>query len=88
MAVEPKLTPGNGFFLKPNGSWGVTRIPPEVLKEAKFSGFLTILGYKSSVFEMPDGQQWGQKSIEKPEDITVASINLLKIAARIATRYY
>ena len=78
-APEPQLTPGNGFFLQGDGTWGVLKIPPEVLAQAKFSGHLTIHGYLCSVFEMPDGSQWGQRSSEP--------VNLASIAQRIAAKF-
>ncbi len=62
MAAEPTLQPGAGFHLKPDGTWEVKDIPPKVLTEAKFSGYLTIEGYRSTVFETPDKEQWAQKS--------------------------
>jgi hypothetical protein len=88
MAAEPKLSPGNGFFLKPDGTWGVSKVPAAAMKGARFIGNLRIRGYESAVFETPSGQQWGQKIIEKPEDVeaTVASLNLSKIASVIAIK--
>ncbi len=62
MASEPTLQPGAGFHLKPDGNWEVKDIPSKVLSEAKFSGYLTIEGYRSTVFETPDKEQWAQKS--------------------------
>ena len=70
---EVKLQPGVAFRLQPDGQWKPEKLPPEVLKEAKFSGYLTIQGYRCSVFETPDKNQWAQKSTG-----TLAS----KIAAR------
>jgi hypothetical protein len=62
----PSLTPGAGFHLDAQGQWEVKDIPPEVLKVAEFSGYLTIHGYRASVFETPDGDQWAQKSVNTP----------------------
>lgn len=59
---EAKLQSGYGFHLQPDGQWEVEKIPEKVLKEAKFSGHLTIEGYRSTVFETPDKDQWAQKS--------------------------
>src|SRR5580693_5854090 len=59
---EAKLQPGVAFRLQPDGQWKPEKIPPEVLKEAKFSGYLTIQGYRCTVFEMPDKNQYAQKS--------------------------
>lgn len=89
--AEPKLSPGNGFFLKPDGTWGVTNIPAIVIQESKYIGNLRIRGYESAVFEIPSGQQWAQKIIEKPEDIEteetpVIAANLSKIAVKVATQ--
>jgi hypothetical protein len=78
-ADEPRLSPGLGFHLNKDGEWGVAEIPPKVVEEAAFSGYLTIDGYKSSVFEMPDGSQWGQKS-------TGTAISSL--AKRVARLFY
>lgn len=47
---------------------------------AEFSGYLTIKGYRSTVFETPNGDQWGQKSEGTP---AMASI----IAQRVAAQY-
>lgn len=73
--LEPKLQPGVGFHLKPDGQWEVKKIPLEVLQSAKMSGLLTIQGYRSTVFETPDKEQWAQKSVIAP---TIAS----NVAAR------
>jgi hypothetical protein len=62
----PSLTPGAGFRLDPSGQWEVDEIPPEVLDSAEFSGYLTIHGYRASVFEAPGGEQWAQKSVNTP----------------------
>lgn len=62
----PELQPGIGFHLKTDGQWGQEKIPAEVLRDNKFSGYLTIHGYKCSIFETPDGDQWGEKSIPMP----------------------
>ena len=62
MAEVPKLQPGIGFHLQPDGSWEAEKIPPHVLSEAVFSGYLTIEGYRSTVFETKDKDQWAQKS--------------------------
>lgn len=67
MAEEaPSLTPGVGFHLDQQGQWEVKEIPPEVLDGAEFSGYLTIHGYRASVFETPGGEQWAQKSVNTP----------------------
>jgi len=63
---EPELSPGVSFRLQPDGSWSPENMPHRVLVEAKFSGYLTIQGYRCSVFEMPDGAMWAQKSVNTP----------------------
>lgn len=75
--TESRLTPGLGFHLGENGQWVVEEIPEDVLATARFSGFLTIHGYKCTVFETPSLDQWAQKSVG-----TVASIH--NIAVRMA----
>lgn len=59
---DPLLQSGIGFHLNPDGSWKPEKIPPEVLKGAVFSGYLTINGYRSTVFNTKDGSSWAQKS--------------------------
>src|SRR5512135_636017 len=78
--AEPEaiLQPGVAFRLQPDGQWKPEKIPPDVLKSAKFSGYLTIQGYRCTVFETPDKNQWAQKSTGTPATATVAS----RIAAR------
>jgi len=63
---EPKLSPGIAFHLMPDGSWSTEKLPHSVLNEAKFSGYLTIQGYRCSVFETPDHSMWAQKSVNTP----------------------
>ncbi len=78
----PKLTQGFGFHLEGNGFWSVLDIPDYVLSGARFSGYLKIDGYESSVFEMPDGDQWAQKQAGSPEpryDETIENIITSKI---------
>src|SRR5690606_6031074 len=67
-ADEPGLSSGKGFFLEPGGRWAIKDIPEDVVEEAQFSGYLTIQGYNSVVFEMPNGQMWAQKSNNTPAD--------------------
>lgn len=62
-APEPTLQPGVAFHLMEDGSWKPEKLPPEVLQGAEFSGFLTIDGYRCSVFEAYDGSEWAQKSV-------------------------
>jgi hypothetical protein len=82
----PLLSPGYGFHLKENGQWKVEKIPPEVLKTAEFSGYLTVSGYESTVFNTPEGDSWAQKRTETPEEVKTAmgpddlSIELVRIA--------
>jgi hypothetical protein len=77
--VDPILTPGNGFHLGPDGQWKPEKIPEDVLNTAKFSGYLTIKGYRCSVFETPDKQSWGQKSEGTP---AMASSLVQRVAAK------
>ncbi len=91
MAAEPTLQPGAGFHLKPDGNWEVKDIPPKVLTEAKFSGYLTIEGYRSTVFETPDKEQWAQKSTgtvasERPVLLDPSSPKGMSRFLAIATR--
>lgn len=74
--TESRLTPGLGFRLGENGHWEVEEIPEDVLTTARFSGYLTIDGFRCTVFETPSHEQWAQKSVG-----TVAS--LLSIASRL-----
>lgn len=60
--AEPVLQPGLGFHLLADGTWGVEEIPKQVLENNVFSGYLTIEGYRSIVFETPSMEQWAQKS--------------------------
>ena len=70
----PNLSPGIGFHLQPDGSWKAEKIPQEALDTAKFSGYLTIMGYRCSVFDSKDSSQWAQKSTGTPaEPPTTAS---------------
>lgn len=62
MSASAKLTPGYGFHLEPNGQWKVRAIPEDVVDNAVESGHLTIQGFRSTVFEAPDGDQWAQKT--------------------------
>jgi hypothetical protein len=82
MNGSPKLTPGNGFKLQPDGQWKAEQIPSEVLKDAQFSGYLTIKGYRSTVFDTPDGGQWAQKSMNTPVNASVSPL-----AKRVAARW-
>lgn len=76
MSDEPKLQPGVGFHLKEDGNWKPERIPPEVLREATFSGYLTIQGYRCTVFVTKTKDQWAQKST-----------GTSALASRVAARY-
>jgi hypothetical protein len=66
VAEEPSLSPGVAWHLDAQGQWQPENLPPDVLSKAKFSGYLTIDGYRSSVFETPEGDQWAQKSTGTP----------------------
>jgi hypothetical protein len=77
--AESRLTPGLGFYLEEDGQWVVKEIPEDVVELSRFSGFLTIHGFKCSVFETPGREQWAQKSIE------TAASTIERVAARLAT---
>jgi len=86
MEAEPSLQSGFGFRLQPNGQWRTEKVPADVLDSAEFSGYLTIMGYRCTVFETPEQEQWAQKSVATaapPEETQVAS--LMAIASRIAS---
>jgi hypothetical protein len=73
--VEPSLQPGFGFRLQPNGQWRTEKVPSDVVESAVFSGYLTIMGYRCTVFETPDWSQWAQKSVATaapPEEVRAA----------------
>ena len=76
MSYEPKLQPGVGFHLAPSGQWKPEDIPPDVLRDVSFSGYLTIQGYRCTVFETKKKEQWAQKST-----------GTSALAARVAARY-
>lgn len=58
----PELSPGVAFHLMEDGLWKPKPVPHSVLEIAIFSGYLTILGYHTTVFETPEGDMWAQKS--------------------------
>jgi hypothetical protein len=60
-----RLSPGIGFHLQ-DGKWKPEPISSQVIKNAEFSGFLTINGFRSTVFETADGEMWAQKSTGTP----------------------
>lgn len=64
--MDPKLSPGPGFWLGPDGKWVVKDIPHSVLDSAQFSGTLNVLGYRCSVFDA-EGGSWAQKSAGTPK---------------------
>jgi uncharacterized protein YecA (UPF0149 family) len=94
MASEDvKLTPGTGFHLEADGTWKARPIPPDVLKSAKFSGYLTINGYRCTVFDTPQLESWAQKNtgtsimssiVQHSTDYTET---LSPIAQRVAAKY-
>lgn len=79
MVTDPVLTPGVGFHLGPDGQWKPEKIPQDVLKTAEFSGYLTIKGYRCSVFETPEKDSWGQKSEGTPA--------MASLAQRVAAKF-
>jgi hypothetical protein len=89
-AKEPKLTPGVAFHLQPDGSWSPEKLPSDVLTDAKFSGYLTIDGYRCSVFETPDKSMWAQKSVNTPATVSSfskASRSMDSVASRVAAAW-
>lgn len=57
------LTPGPAFRLQEDGSWETEEVPGPVIDSARFSGYLTIEGYRCTVFETPEGDQYAQRSV-------------------------
>lgn len=60
--IIPKLSPGIGWHLGEDGKWAEEKISADVLETAKFTNYLTIFGYRASVFETPEGDLWAQKT--------------------------
>jgi hypothetical protein len=77
-SVGERLTSGVGFYLEPSGSWDEMEIPDMVVEKAAMSGHLKINGYECTVFDMPNGDQWAQKTSEP---------SISPIASRVAARY-
>lgn len=79
---DMRLQPGPAFHLQPDGTWAVEAVPPNVAKEARFSGFLAIEGYWCVVFEL-GGEAWAQKAAgDVPEESPMGKLS--SIAKRIA----
>lgn len=66
MDTVPKLVRGPAFHLEGDGRWDVQDLPEHVLHKAEYSGEIDVDGYPAVVFEMPDGDQWAQKSPGTP----------------------
>lgn len=82
------LSSGIGFHLQPDGRWEPEKVPDHVVENAKFSGFLTIQGYRCVVFEL-NGEQWAQKStgtVATTIGNIMKSSNVSKLASRVALR--
>lgn len=77
-AKDPSLVSGLGFKLNEQGTWDVEQIPDEIVDESEFSGYLTIHGYKSAVFETADKQMWAQKTTEAEEEVSEAETEFEK----------
>lgn len=77
-AADPSLVSGLGFRLNEQGTWDVEQVPDEIVKESEFSGYLTIHGYKSAVFETADKQMWAQKTTEAEEEVSEAETEFEK----------
>lgn len=86
----PKLVPGYGFHLEGDGAWDIQKIPPNVLRDAQYSGELTIKGFHCIVFDIPDGDTWAQKRPGTPapkgdEAVDEKLASLRRIATRMAS---
>ena len=75
-----RLQLGPAFHLQPDGTWAVEAVPSDVVREARFSGFLAIEGYWCAVFDT-GGQTWAQKAAG---DIPEIETKLSSIARRVA----
>lgn len=88
---ELKLSPGIGFHLTDQGEWVPEEIPQDVLDSATVSGHITIHGYRSTVFETPDKDQWAQKSPVIPPKMSSTfsegSDAMNTVASRVAARW-
>ncbi len=49
-------------------TWKVEKIPSRIAEIAEETGFLTIMGYRCTVFKTPEGDQWAQKSVNVPAE--------------------
>lgn len=87
----PKPAPGVAFHLEGDGHWDVQKIPDDVFKTLEFSGELSIRGFRCSVFETPDGDQWAQKVPGTPapkgdEAAMDATASIQRMARNIVAR--
>lgn len=90
LGQEPELSPGVAFHLMADGSWKPEKLPDEVLHSAWFSGYLTVQGYRCSVFETPDKEQWAQKSVNTPATASAfgkVSGSMSTVASRVAAAW-
>jgi hypothetical protein len=74
---EVRLQPGVAFHLTESGQWKAEEVPERVLGDASVSGHITIQGFRCTVFETSDKDQWAQKS-----PIVTSSV-----AKRVAARW-
>ncbi len=81
----PKLVRGPAFHLEGDGRWDVQDLPDSVLRGAEYSGEIEIDGFPAVVFEMPDGDQWAQKSPGTPAP--KGDEALAQMAARVAASW-
>ena len=87
------LTPGAGFHLQADGTWAVEEVPREALDEAEFSGYLTIQGYRCTVFDTPGNDSWAQKSANTTVTASTLtggrkmSSQISPLARRVAARW-
>jgi len=85
-AVE--LQPGAAFRLGPDGQWLVEEVPPDVLRDAKPSGHLTVEGYRCEVFETPSGDMWAQKAVGTVASAFSEGSGIMdSVASRVAARW-
>lgn len=86
----PELVRGPAFHLEGDGRWDVQELPDLVLRGAEFSGEIEIDGYPAVVFEMPDGDQWAQKSPGTPSPKGDEGLDdvLARAAARVASAFF
>jgi len=74
----PMMSDGVAFKLQEDGTWSPEEVPKGLPATVTMSGHLTIDGYRTTIFETPDGEMWAQKSSDVivtdsdigPEDVS------------------